>query len=73
MLRLCLCRLLPLLVVILAVIVGYILQSPMPMGTLFWLMHQPLLLSPNFKATPPVIPTHPSLHPPRHQRESTRE
>ncbi|KAJ1469436.1 NADP-dependent oxidoreductase domain-containing protein [Baffinella frigidus] len=52
MLRLLFCRLLPVLVLLLAVLVGYIAQSPIPMGTLFWLLHQPMLLT--FTATPPV-------------------
>ncbi|KAJ1496318.1 NADP-dependent oxidoreductase domain-containing protein [Baffinella frigidus] len=52
MLRLLFCRLLPLLVVLLAVLVGYIAQSPSPVGTVFWLAAQPMLLS--FTATPPV-------------------
>ena len=72
MLRLFFCRLLPLLVVILAVFVGYIAQSPVPSGTLFWCLAQPLQLSPNFKATPPVISTQPPLHPLQHQCLTTR-
>lgn len=46
--------LLPAIVAAVAIIVGYIAASDIPMGTFFWLVHQPLWLT--SRPTPPVPP-----------------
>jgi diketogulonate reductase-like aldo/keto reductase len=50
--RLCCGWILPALVAFVAIIVGYIASSEVPLGTFFWLVHQPLWLK--SRATPPV-------------------
>lgn len=45
-------RLTPVVTLLLAVLVGYVLSHPLPMGRFFWLVHQPMLLGAT--RTPPV-------------------